>query len=1011
MAASIFNGDAIKLLKEKLRFKSGTEIISNDSDDPTSVAKDAPIGSIYIRSGTGEVYVKQDAGSSTNWKQTTYKVSVTANRALVSDGNGDVTSSSVTDTEIGYVSGVTSSIQTQVDSKLNLSGGTMTGTLVLDSDGASSLDAVTKQQLDAALDGVQRKQSVVVATTSDITLSGEQTIDGVLTSASRVLVKDQSTQTENGIYVSDAGAWSRSSDANTSSELNHAVTSVESGTANADTAWEQTTDSPNIGVDNVVWAQTYGAGTYTADGQGIELSGATFSLEIDGSTLSKSATGIKVADLGVDTGQLTASAVTDAKIATGVDAAKLADGSVSNTEFQYINSLSSNAQTQLDGKVDGPGSSTNNAVARYDATTGKIIQNSGVLIDDSNNISGVVTLDATGLDLSSSTQVSSTLDEDDMISDSATALATQQSIKTYTDSRDSINYILNNRAVVDTTGYATYADAAATEPVDGTGGSPSVLTLSRTTTASEILRGSASFKIAKSGSNGQGEGVSYDFTIDETDQGKRIFISFDHKNTANYSNGYLKAFVYDVTNASLIGPVSNDEDGDILFNSEEGEGFTGGFYSASDSVSYRIIFHTTTTTTTAWDFMFDNFKASSDTVVPGAIISNWKPYTATLTNLGNATQDLSYRRVGDSIEIKGRVTIGSTLPTGTLTISLPSGLSFADTSNIAMGTLTGSTNSPFFPLGSISKLSSTEFGALTVGANANWNATNPATWVAAHYFEVNLKGVEVDGWSAGAVFSTTENLFLNASVVAGGSSGQVVTANTEDIDFTTITDNTGSWDGSKFTAPAPAIYSFDGVISAGSTSCNISAYVNGTVKQVVAVWQAQTTQVFSGQVTLEKGDTLSIRTDVGFTTSVTSQQFHGINIKAIKDSSSFSVYGESKFDEVTGGLASFPVAANIWTDLDSFAVTPGEYDFTAIATGYFTNATTCDVGVSTVSGNTSPGTNAIDFTRQSAAAGQLLNVVWTKRLVLSSETTVYMKSRIDNTPTFVGYKFTYRKVK
>lgn len=46
------------------------------------------------------------------------------------------------------------------------------------------------------------------------------------------------------------------------------------------------------------------------------------------------------------------SAVTNAKIASGVDAVKLADGSVSNAEFQYINSLSSNAQTQLDGKVD-----------------------------------------------------------------------------------------------------------------------------------------------------------------------------------------------------------------------------------------------------------------------------------------------------------------------------------------------------------------------------------------------------------------------------------------------------------------------------------------------------------------------------------------------------------------------------------------------------------------------------------------------------------------------------------
>ncbi len=67
MPAAIFNGSTVKILKDILRFKTSTEIITGDSDDPTSVAKDAPIGSLYIRGTTSEVYVKQDAGSSTNW--------------------------------------------------------------------------------------------------------------------------------------------------------------------------------------------------------------------------------------------------------------------------------------------------------------------------------------------------------------------------------------------------------------------------------------------------------------------------------------------------------------------------------------------------------------------------------------------------------------------------------------------------------------------------------------------------------------------------------------------------------------------------------------------------------------------------------------------------------------------------------------------------------------------------------------------------------------------------------
>jgi len=65
---------------------------------------------------------------------------------------------------------------------------------------------VDKFYVDTLIDGRKWKQEVACATTAPITLSGEQTIDGVLTSSSRVLVKDQASTLTNGIYVSAAGA-------------------------------------------------------------------------------------------------------------------------------------------------------------------------------------------------------------------------------------------------------------------------------------------------------------------------------------------------------------------------------------------------------------------------------------------------------------------------------------------------------------------------------------------------------------------------------------------------------------------------------------------------------------------------------------------------------------------------------------------------------------------------------------------------------------------------------------
>ncbi len=101
-------------------------------------------------------------------------------------------------------------------------------------------DVANKTYVDTAVSGSVQvaKQSVTVVSQSNLTLSGEQTIDGVLTSASRILVAGQTAGAENGIYVTAAGAWARSTDADSSAEvLPGMLVYVASGTSYGETIW------------------------------------------------------------------------------------------------------------------------------------------------------------------------------------------------------------------------------------------------------------------------------------------------------------------------------------------------------------------------------------------------------------------------------------------------------------------------------------------------------------------------------------------------------------------------------------------------------------------------------------------------------------------------------------------------------------------------------------------------------------------------------------------------------
>ncbi len=105
------------------------------------------------------------------------------------------------------------------------------------------------------------------ATTANITLSGEQTIDGVTTSASRVLVKNQTTTTENGIYDSDSGTWTRALDADGNADWTAGtLVFVVSGTANGAGLFEQTTTGTiTIGTSSLAFTKiaTLDAGAVT----------------------------------------------------------------------------------------------------------------------------------------------------------------------------------------------------------------------------------------------------------------------------------------------------------------------------------------------------------------------------------------------------------------------------------------------------------------------------------------------------------------------------------------------------------------------------------------------------------------------------------------------------------------------------------------------------------------------------------------------------------------------------
>jgi hypothetical protein len=144
-------------------------------------------------------------------------------------------------------------------------------------DPSTAQDAATKAYVDSVAQGLNVHPSVRVATTANINIAAPgAAIDGVtLAAGNRVLVKNQSTPAENGVYVfaTSGSAMTRATDMDQGAEFPSSFLFTEEGAINQDTGWVCTTNAPvTVGTTAIVFAQFSGAGSFV-DGNGLVRTG------------------------------------------------------------------------------------------------------------------------------------------------------------------------------------------------------------------------------------------------------------------------------------------------------------------------------------------------------------------------------------------------------------------------------------------------------------------------------------------------------------------------------------------------------------------------------------------------------------------------------------------------------------------------------------------------------------------------------------------------------------------
>ena len=347
-------GNGVDLANDTLQITGGEGIDTSISGDTVTIAAEdatdtnkgvASFASADFAVSSGAVTIKslgvsnaQLAGSITNAKLVNSSVVIGSDTVNLGDTLTDLNGITSLDVDNITVDGnVVSTTDTNGDLELSPNG---TGTVIVPSGyesraGFQSQSLVNKAYVDQVANGLDVKASVRVATTANLSATynnsngtltananGAISIDGVSLSLNdRVLVKDQTTQTQNGFYkVTTVGSGSaayvltRTPDANEASEITGgAFTFVEEGTNNADNGYVATHNgTPTLGTDNITFDQFSGAGQISA-GDALSKTGNTIDVNVDNSSIEVASDALQVKALGI-TNAMLAGSIANAKL-------------------------------------------------------------------------------------------------------------------------------------------------------------------------------------------------------------------------------------------------------------------------------------------------------------------------------------------------------------------------------------------------------------------------------------------------------------------------------------------------------------------------------------------------------------------------------------------------------------------------------------------------------------------------------------------------------------------------
>ena len=347
---SIVNADinaSAAIAHSKLASMTSAQVLlGNASNVPTSttVSGDVTISNTGVTAISSGVIVDADINASAAIAHSKL-ASLTAGNVLLGNASNVPTSTALS----GDVT-VTSAGVTAIKSSVALGGSPTTTTQTAGTNNTTiATTAFVSTAVDAARQGLTVKQACRATTTANITLSGTQTIDGVaVVAGDRVLVKNQTTGSQNGIYVVAAGAWTRATDFDADSDVvDGAFTFIEEGTTNADSGWVLTTDAPIVvGSTALAFAQFSGAGQITA-GAGLTKSGNTLDVgTASASRIVVNADNIDLATTGVGAGTYRSVTVdTYGRVTAGTTPTTFAGYAISDTSANLAAAISDETGT------------------------------------------------------------------------------------------------------------------------------------------------------------------------------------------------------------------------------------------------------------------------------------------------------------------------------------------------------------------------------------------------------------------------------------------------------------------------------------------------------------------------------------------------------------------------------------------------------------------------------------------------------------------------------------------